>query len=284
MNQLSTAKRVQVIKCLTEGMSIQSTVGMTGVGKNTIARLLVDMGMLCAEMHDTVVRDLNSLIVQVDEVWSFVASNERNWTKDKKSEGHGDAWTWVAIDSDSKLVINWVVGSRGGSDCRDFIDDLVDRLPNRIQLSSDGLGLYNRAVKLAFGPDVDYGQVVKVYREDPSSEKRYSPAICTSCTTKAITGDPIDSLISTSHIERGNLTIRMRNRRFTRLTNAFSKKFENHVHAVALFYTFYNFCRPHKTLTEASGPAGFRFPTTPAMAAGICDHVVTVEELVKLLG
>ena len=257
---------------------------MTGVGKNTVTRLLVDMGILCAQMHDQEVQNLNSLVVQVDEVWSFVGSKERNTSPESKAEGNGDAWTWVAIDSDSKLVINWVVGSRGESDCRDFIDDLADRLNNRIQLSSDGYGMYNNAVKMTFGPDVDYGQVVKVYGEDPSSEKRYSPAICTSCTTKAITGDPIDSLISTSHVERSNLTLRMQNRRFTRLTNAFSKKFENHIHAVALFYTFYNFCRPHQTLTKESGPACNRYPTTPAMAAGICDHVVTIEELVGLLG
>ncbi len=284
MNQLNAAKRVQVIKCLTEGCSIRSTVRMTGVGKNTIARLLVDMGTLCAEMHDQVATNLNSLVVQVDEVWSFVGCKEKIATEEKKAEGQGDAWTWVAIDSDSKLVISWLVGSRTDSDCRDFIDDLGDRLANRIQLSSDGLGLYNNAVRTTFGANVDYGQVVKVYGQEIGGEKRYSPAICTSVTTKAITGDPIGSLISTSHIERSNLTIRMQNRRFTRLTNAFSKKFENHVNSVSLFYTFYNFCRPHKTLTKESGPAGFRFPTTPAMAAGLTDHVVSIEELVGLLG
>jgi IS1 family transposase len=256
---------------------------MTGAGKNTIARLLVDMGKACAIFHDVKVRNLNALVVQVDEIWSFVGCKEAHARQDQKEEGKGDAWTWVAIDADHKLVITWLVGDRNEDCCRDFIGDLADRLDNRIQLSSDGLGIYNKAVKLAFGANVDYGQIIKVYGEDFAAEKRYSPAICTEIKTKAITGDPMDSLISTSYIERQNLTLRMQSRRFTRLTNAFSKKHENHVHAVALHYTFYNFCRPHQTLTQESGPAGKRYPTTPAMKAGITDHVWTVEELVGLL-
>lgn len=257
---------------------------MSGAGKNTIARLLVDMGKACAAYHDENVRNLGALVVQVDEIWSFVGCKEKHATPDKKAEGQGDAWTWVAIDSDSKLVISWLVGQRSDSDCRDFIDDLGDRCANRIQLSSDGLNLYNNAVKVTFGVNVDYGQIIKSYGQDWKDEKRYGPAVCTGVKTKAITGDPMDSLISTSHVERQNLTLRMQNRRFTRLTNAFSKKNENHIHAVALHYMFYNLCRPHQTVTQASGPAGFRKPVTPAMAGAVADHVWTVEELVGLLG
>ena len=173
-------------------------------------------------------------------------------------------------------MITWNVGLRTEGDCRDFIDDLADRLSNRIQLSSDGLGHYANAVKLAFGKNVDYGQVIKVYGADASEEKRYSPAVCTSCTTKAITGDPIDSLISTSYVERQNLNIRMGMRRFTRLTNGFSKKLSNHIAAFALYTMYYNYCRAHTTLTKE---AERKKATTPAMAAGLTDHVWTVEEM-----
>jgi IS1 family transposase len=178
-------------------------------------------------------------------------------------------------------MITWLVGLRSEGDCRDFIDDLADRLNNRIQLSTDGYGTYRNAVKLAFGKNVDYGQIVKVFGNDPAEEKRYSPAVCRSCKTVAITGDPIDSLISTSYIERQNLNIRMGNRRFTRLTNAFSKKLENHVAAFSLYAMYYNFCRPHQTLTQDSGPKRQRIQTTPAMASGLADHVWTVSEMIE---
>jgi IS1 family transposase len=227
--------------------------------------------------------NLDSMLVQVDEIWAFVGCKEKHVTDDKKAEGQGDCWTWTALDADSKLMISWTVGLRDDSACRDFIYDLAYRLKNRIQLSSDGLGLYNNAVRLAFGKDVDYGQVVKVYGQDFAEEKRYSPAICTSVSTKAIVGDPMDSLISTSYVERQNLNIRMGCRRYTQLTNAFSKKLANHEAAISLYFMFYNFCRPHQTLYKESGPKGRRIETTPAMAAGLATEPWTVEKMVETI-
>lgn len=278
MNQLSTEKRSQVIRCLCEGMSIRSTCRATGTGKNTVARLLCQLGEACSSYQSEHLRNLPCMVVQCDEIWSFVGCKEKHATPEKRAQGQGNAWCWTALDSDSKLIITWHVGGRGEEDCKDFMYDLADRLSKRIQLSTDGHGAYKNAVKIAFGKDVDYGQVVKVFGQDVYEEKRYSPAVCTSCLTKQIIGDPLESQISTSHVERSNLTLRMHNRRMTRLTNAFSKSIEHHVHALALTFMFYNFARPHQTLTKNNG-----CKMTPAMAAGVEDHVWTVEEIVRLL-
>jgi len=278
MNRLDSKKRAQIVRCLCEGNSIRATSRLCDCAINTVIKLLLEVGPACANWHSENVINLNSLVVQVDEIWAFVGCKERQVTPGKKAEGQGDCWTWTAIDSDSKLMITWNVGPRDPETCRDFIDDLAYRMTKRIQLSSDGFGTYNDAVKIAFGKDVDYGQVIKTYGEDPIQEKRYSPLVCTSVTTKAITGDPMDSLISTSHVERQNLNIRMGCRRYTRLTNAFSKKLENHQAAISLYFMFYNFCRPHQTLTNAL-PKGRRVPTTPAMASGLTDHAWTIDEM-----
>jgi len=279
MNRKSDAKRAKIVQCLCEGNSIRATSRLCDCAINTVVKLLLEVGPACETWHAENALNLPSLVVQVDEIWSFAGCKEKHATPEKKAEGQDDWWTWTALDSDSKFMISWVVGPRNDSTCRDFIDDLAFRLANRIQLSSDGLGLYNDAVKVAFGPNVDYGQVIKTYGEDLTQQKRYSPAVCTSVKTKAITGDPMDSLISTSHVERQNLNIRMGCRRYTRLTNAFSKKVENHAAAFSLYTTFYNFCRPHKTLTQKSD-SKYRTPTSPAMAIGLTDHVWSVEELI----
>jgi IS1 family transposase len=260
-------------------MSIRATRRTLKVGKNTVARLLCDIGPACMAYHDEHVRELKSMVVQCDEVWSFVGCKEKHATPDKKAEGQGNVWCWTALDSDSKLIINWHLGGRGADDCRDFMEDLADRLTNRIQLSTDGHAVYKDAVKLVFGKNVDYGRVVKVYGQDVDESHRYSPAVCTSCKIDAVIGDPLESQISTSHVERSNLTLRMHNRRMTRLTNAFSKSVEHHAPAMAMTFMFYNFARPHQTLTKKA--RGIK--TTPAMAAGVADHVWSVEEMIGLL-
>ena len=272
MRQLNSARRAQIVRCLVEGNSIRATVRMTGAAKNTVLKLLGDLGRACSDYQHEHLRNLNSRVVQVDEIWSFVGVKQKRATADQLADGMGDAWTWTALDADSKLIITWHVGLRTEGDCRDFIDDLADRCAKRIQLSSDGFGTYKHAVRVAFGPNVDYGQIVKTYGEDASAEKRYSPAVCLSVRATPIIGDPMESQISTSYVERQNLTMRMQMRRFTRLTNAFSKKLENHAHAIALHFMHYNFCRTHQTLK-----------TTPAVAAGVADHVWSIDELIGLL-
>ena len=282
MNRLNDATRAKIIRAICEGNSIRATGRICEVAINTVVKLVLEVGEASAAWHSANVLDLPNLVVQVDEIWSFVGCKEKNVTPDRKVEGQGDCWTWTALDSDSKFMIPWNVGLRDDSTCRDFIDDLAFRLSNRIQLSSDGFGTYNNAVKIAFRPNVDYGQVIKTDGNAPEvSQGRYSPSVCTWSKTKAISGDPMDSLISTSHVERHNLDIRMGCRRYTRLTNAFSKKLTNHIATLSLYSMFYNFCRPHKTLTEKSATAGKRFPTTPAMAIGLTDHVWTVEQLIS---
>jgi len=284
MNQLSTTERAEVVRLLCEGMSIRAICRTLKVGKNTVARLLCSIGKACSEYQGEHLRNLNCMVVQCDEIWSFVGCKEKHATPDEKAEGMGNAWCWTALDSDTKLMITWHLGDRSDQDAQDFMFDLADRLTKRIQLSTDGLGIYNDAVRLAFGKDAGYGQIIKVYGKDISEEKRYSPAVCTSCYTKSIVGDPLESQISTSHVERSNLTIRMQNRRFTRLTNAFSKSLDHHAHALALTFMFYNFCRSHQTLSQtASKRSGKPTKVTPAMAAGVTDHVWSVEEIVGLL-
>jgi IS1 family transposase len=274
MNKLGTAERTQIVRALVEGCSIRSTSRMTGASKNTIAKLLVELGAACAAYLDKNLVNLNAKRVQCDEIWQFVGAKAKNVPAERRDEfGIGDVWTWVAIDADSKLICSWLVGKRDPGCATAFIQDLAGRLANRVQLSTDGLKMYLTAVADGFGSEIDYGMIVKVYGNDPSAEKRYSPAICTSSEKKVVSGDPDPKHISTSHIERQNLTMRMGMRRFTRLTNAFSKKLENHIAAIATHVMYYNFVRIHQSLR-----------VTPAMAAGVTDRLWEIEDLVALLG
>jgi len=272
MNRLSTVKRTQVIAALIEGNSINATCRMLGVGKHTVLRLLVDAGCACAAFHDANVRNLRVTRAQCDEVWSFIYAKQKNVTPEQMAEGAGDCWTWTAIDADSKLIISYMCGDRGASTARDFMEDVASRIINRIQLTTDGHRVYAEAVELAFGSEIDYAMLVKVYGASNDGESRYSPATCIGCRTGVLSGNPDPKHISTSYVERQNLSMRMGMRRFTRLTNGFSKKFENHAHQVALYFFHYNFCRVHSSLR-----------VTPAMEAGLTDHVWTLTELCSLL-
>ena len=276
MNQLSRARRAEVIRCLVEGNSIRAPVRMTGVAKNTVAKLLVDLGRACSEYQDVMMRDLPCERIQFDEIWSFCYSKVKNVPDEHKGEfGYGDVWTWTAIDADTKLVPCWLVGERNLEDATAFIQDLASRLANRVQLITDGHKPYLRAVERAFGSEIDYATLHKLYGKPAAketTESRYSPPVCTGTTMREVSGSPDPKHISTSYVERANLTMRMGMRRFTRLTTAFSKKVENLAAAVALHFMYYNFARVHKTLG-----------TTPAMAAGVATHVWMVEEIARLL-
>ena len=274
MNRLDATRRAHVVRCLVEGNSIRSTVRMTGVAKNTVAKLLVELGACCAKFMDGAMQNLPCQRIRADEIWSFVGAKQKNVQPHHFEDGGyaGDVWTWTAIDADTKLVPCWMVGARDANAARDFIEDLASRLANRIQLTTDGLKVYLNAVDKAFGGEVDYVQLVKVYGIDPHGEKRYSPAICTSCESHPVTGNPDPKHINTSYVERQNLSMRMSMRRFTRLTQAFSKKIESHAAAVALYFTWYNFGRVHQTLK-----------TTPAVKAGVADHVWSIDEIVALM-
>ncbi len=274
MNRLSLKDRAQILSLLVEGNSLRSVTRITGRSINTVTKLLVDLGSACADYQDKALRNLPCKRMQVDEIWSFVAMKEANVPPMRKGEfGRGDVYTWVAIDADTKLVPSWLVGERSASYAKAFIDDLAGRLANRIQLTSDGHKAYLNAVESAFGADVDYSMLVKLYgaAEGGQQERRYSSGPCTGTVTGTVTGDPDPAHVSTSYVERQNLTMRMGMRRFTRLTNGFSKKVENHAHAIAIHYMHYNFGRIHKTLR-----------VTPAMEAGISDHVWTMEEIAGL--
>jgi IS1 family transposase len=277
MNKLTPERRAAVIRCLVEGNSIRATVRMTGAAKNTVAKLLVELGYACSEYQDRVLRNLNCQRVQCDEIWSFVGCKEKNVPEEKKGSGEcGDVWTWTALDADTKLAVSWRVGGRDAETACDFMHDVADRLASRIQLTTDGHNCYLMAVEEAFGGAVDYAMLVKLYGEDSKSEKRYSPPVCIAAKMTPVSGDPNPKHVSTSFVERQNLTMRMSIRRFTRLTNAFSKKIENHACAVSLHFMYYNFARPHKSLNKP-------YPTTPAMAAGVTDHVWDISEIVALL-
>jgi IS1 family transposase len=277
MNKLSAERRAQIVRALCEGNSIRSTARMTGAAINTVVSLLVDLGGACSEYQDRVMRDLPCERLQADEIWSFCYAKAKNVPDQYSGQfGYGDVWTWTAIDADTKLVPCWLVGERNSADARVFIDDLAGRLANRIQLTTDGHRPYLQAVEDAFGANIDYAVLVKLYGPDPSAERRYSPPICIGADPRVIQGQPDEAHISTSYVERQNLSMRMGMRRFTRLTNGFSKKIENHMRAVALYFMHYNFARPHTTLSK-------RYPTTPAMAAGLTDHVWTALEIVALL-
>jgi len=272
MNTLSREKRAKVIAALVEGCSINSTARMTGVTKPTILKLLAALGSACADYQDRTLRNLKCKRIQCDEIWQFCYAKEKNVPADKKGKfGYGDVWTWVGIDADTKLIPSFMLGYRDGKTASVFIDDLKNRLANRVQLTTDGLKCYLEAVEGAFGADIDYAQLVKIYGSS-QDEVRYSPAECIGCETKIIQGKPDPKNISTSYVERQNLTMRMTTRRFTRLTNGFSKKVENHAYAVAFYTMHYNFCRIHQTLR-----------CTPAMESGITDHVWSLEEIIGLL-
>ena len=270
MKQLTTTQRAQIIKCLCEGMSIRSTVRITGAAKNTVAKLLCDIGCACADYHHRAVRNLTVQRLQCDEIWSFVGAKKKNVTQEQ--EGWGDVWTWTAIDADTKLCVSYYVGDRGKHSAFAFMDDAAKRINGRIQITTDAHKPYLSAVEKAFGGDADYAQLHKIYGAPEANESRYSPATCIGCDMKTVSGVPDPKHVSTSYVERQNLNMRMGMRRFTRLTNAFSKKVENHGHAVALYFAYYNFCRVHTTLR-----------VTPAMEAGLSDHVCSVEELVALM-
>ena len=251
---------------------MRSISRVAGVSINTVTKLLVDAGAACAAYHDEHVRNLNCRRIQCDEIWSFCYAKAKNApTAKTPADGAGDVWTWTSLDADSKLICNWIVGGRGAEYAVALMDDLRSRLANRVQLTTDGHRAYLEAVEGAFGGDVDYAMLVKLYGEAPESEKRYSPAECIGCRKTPIEGQPDKNHISTSYVERHNLTMRMSMRRFTRLTNAFSKKIENHCHAVALYYVYYNFVRTHKA-----------HKLTPAMAAGITDKLYEMADIVRI--
>jgi IS1 family transposase len=273
MNRLTTSKRTQVIAALVEGVSINAIVRMTGVSKVTILRLLEQIGCACAEYHNRAVRNLKVRRIQCDEIWAFVYAKQKNVTEEQMAKGAGDCWTWTAIDAETKLIISYALGDRGVKTAHFFMQDLASRVTNRFQLTTDGHRVYADAVEDAFGGDVDYAMLVKIYGASSDiTESRYSPATCIGCRTGVLSGTPDPDHISTSYVERQNLSMRMGMRRFTRLTNGFSKKVENHGHMVALYFMHYNFCRIHKTLR-----------VTPAMEAGLTDHVWSLEEIISLL-
>jgi IS1 family transposase len=274
MNRLSDKSRCMVIAALVEGTSINATSRMTGVAKHTILKLLRDAGCGCAAFHDRNVRNLPSRRIQCDEIWAFIGAKMKNTTAEKITQGWGDVWTWTAIDADTKLIVSYRLGQRGAETANEFMQDVASRLSTRIQLTTDGHRVYADAVEGAFGADIDYAMLVKIYgASNDNPESRYSPATCIGCRTSVLAGDPDPKHVSTSFVERQNLSMRMGMRRFTRLTNGFSKKLENHGHMVALYFMHYNFCRVHQTLR-----------VTPAMEAGLTDHIWSIEELVGLVG
>jgi IS1 family transposase len=273
MNKLGTTERARIVAAMVEGNSLRSVSRMTGNSLVTILKLLADLGSICAQYHNALVRSVNAKRVQCDEIWNFCYAKAKNVPVEKKGSGAGDVWTWVGIDADTKLIVSYLVGGRDAEWGCQFMEDLSSRISGRIQLTTDGHRVYAEAVEQAFGADIDYAMLVKLYGAAPDTpETRYSPATCIGCRTGILAGSPDPKHISTSFVERQNLTMRMSMRRFTRLTNAFSKKIENLRHAVAIHYMHYNFCRVHKTLR-----------VTPAMEAGLTDHVWTLDELVNLL-
>jgi len=271
MNKLTHAKRVQIINLLVEGNSMRATARIADVAFNTVSKLFIDTARMCADYQDRAFKNLACKRLQLDEIWSFVYAKAKNVPDGKQGQA-GDVWTWVAIDADSKLVPSWRIGNRDATTACEFIDDLASRLSNRVQLTADGHKPYLEAVEKAFGADVDFAQLIKLYGDTVEGQKRYSPAACVGTKKSVVVGNPDMCCVSTSFVERQNLTMRMSIRRFTRLTNAFSKKIENHALSVALHYMHYNFCRIHKTLR-----------VTPAMAAGVADHVWSIDEIVGLV-
>jgi IS1 family transposase len=277
MNRLSTEQRARIIGALVEGNSIRATCRMTGAAKNTVTKLIVDIGQAAADYQDAHFQLLPCEVVEADEIWSYCYSKQKNVPEQfKGTPGYGDVWTFTAICADTKLVPSWLVGERTSDDAEVFLKDLASRMGGRIQLSTDGHRAYEGTVAQAFGQNVDWAQIQKHYSADPSQGGKYSPPICVGTKRIPLKGDPDPDRISTSYVERQNLTMRMGMRRFTRLTNGFSKKVENLAHAVSLHFLYYNFARPHSSLKDP-------YPRTPAMAAGVADHVWTLEEIAALL-
>lgn len=275
MNKLNTQEKAQIVRLLVEGNSLRSCTRITGKSINTITKVLEDVGAACQQFHNDTVICVNSKRIEADEIWSFVQAKQK--TVDAcgiDTKGAGDAWTWVGIDADTKLVVSFFVGNRDANSANDFMHDIASRLKNRVQLTTDGFKPYLKAVENVFDNDIDFAQLIKIYGlpEGNSNEKRYSPVKCTASEKKWISSDPNPAFISTSYVERQNLTMRMSMRRFTRLTNAFSKKIENHCYAIALHFVYYNFCRIHKTLR-----------VTPAMEAKLTKKPMTIEDIVNLI-
>jgi IS1 family transposase len=277
MNRLSTEKRAQILGALVEGNSIRATCRMTGAAKNTVTKLLVDVGQAAADYQDAHFQLLPCEVVEADEIWAYCYSKQKNVPEQfKGTPGYGDVWTFTAICADTKLVPSWLVGERTSDDAEVFLRDLASRMAGRIQLSTDGHRMYEATVGQAFGHEVDWAQIQKHYAADRSQPGKYSPPVCTGTKRIPLKGDPDPDRISTSYVERQNLTMRMGMRRFTRLTNGFSRKVENLAHAVSLHFLHYNFARPHASLKDP-------YPRTPAMAAGVADHIWTLDEIAALL-
>lgn len=273
MNKLDTAQRAQILGMLCEGMSMRAISRLADVSINTVSKLLIDAGLACARFHDENVRGVTARIVQCAEIWSFCYAKAKNVAAAKAAPAHaGDVWTWTALDSESKMILSYLVGGRDSECALEFIDDLRGRLANRVQLTTEGHKPYLQAVEESFGADIDYAMLVKLYGEGPKTEARYSPAVCIGARKDVVTGRPHKDLISTSHVERSNLSFRMHMRRYTRLTNAHSKKFENHCHMVALYTVWYNFVRINKAVKMA-----------PAMAAGVSKTLWTMDSIVALI-
>lgn len=273
MNRLPLEKRVQILTLLCEGSSMRTISRVVDVSINTVSKLLIDAGKACAAFHDAKVRGVKAKRVQCDEIWSFCYAKQRNVATAKAApEDAGDVWTWTSLDADSKLIVSWLVGGRDAEYANSFIQDVADRLATRVQLTTDGHAPYLEAVEGAFGADVDYAQLVKLYGTAPEAARRYSPPVCIGAKPTRVTGNPDQKHISTSFVERQNLTMRMHMRRFTRLTNGFSKKFENHCHALSLYFVWYNFARIHKSLR-----------VSPAMAAGVTDRLMDMAEIAEMI-
>lgn len=273
MNQLPLSKRAQIINLLVEGNSLRATSRIADVSINTVTKLLVEVGQACEAFHNETVKNLQTKFLQCDEIWSFVYAKAKNVPVEMRGEA-GDVWTWTALDPDSKLIVSWLVGDRSSHSATVFMKDVAERIAtDRVQVSTDGNFKYATPIGKAFHWLVDHGMVIKTYGTDPEAAKgKYSPAVCTSCTKTVVHGNPDYKHISTSHVERQNLTMRMHMRRFTRLTNGFSKKIENHMCAIALHFVYYNFAKVHKTLR-----------VTPAMEAGLTKKPMTIEEIVELV-
>ncbi len=270
-NILKVEKRVQIVAALTEGNGIRATARMVGCSKNTVVKLLGELGYACAAYQDKALRNLPCKRIQADEIWSFIQKKQKNVRGDEE-QWVGDVWTWTAICADTKLIVSYLIGSRSTDVAREFMEDVAGRLANRVQLTTDGYSPYLEAVDMAFGGEIDYAMLQKLYGDDPQPQKRYSPAKCLGTQRETIRGNPDPDHISTRYVERQNLTMRMSMRRFTRLTNAFSKKLENHAAALSLYFMYYNFVRIHQTLR-----------CTPAMAAEVTDRLWTIEDLIALL-
>jgi IS1 family transposase len=273
MNRMDTKRRAAIIAALVEGVGIRSTCRMTGASKGAVTKLIADLGPVCAAYMDQAFHDLPCKYLEVDEIWAFCYAKQKNVPEEKRGTfGFGDVWTFTAIDAETKLIPSYMVGPRDAGTATEFMQDLAGRLSNRVQITSDGLKVYIGAVLDAFGGDVDYGMLQKIYAAAPGGETRYSPAECIGCKAEAIQGNPDPKRISTSYVERANLSMRMGLRRYTRLTNAHSKKLENHCAALAIFFMHYNFARIHSTIR-----------CSPAMAAGVTPHLWSIAEIVNLL-